>query len=154
METLITDTVFRLANSRDFNEKNRLKIEELSNEFMVRSKTDDFTAKEIVRIFRDYATGEQSDPQFWLLWNQNSIIGYLITWYVVGNNDRGVQIWQGFAPNHSALCFETVENWAKLQGLDFVNVATQRNPLAYERWIKKYGYGYEYTAFRKELNRG
>jgi len=141
---------------KDVTHENTREILKNAIEYVRRSKDNSLTAFGITEHFVRNGQKKQEAPQFWIALGDGMPVGYMLIRFVQDGKNNGIQVWQFYLQNkwqnrHTGTCVNILENSAKRMNLKYISCVTKHNPLVYERWVKRFGYSFNYTSFKKEL---
>jgi GNAT superfamily N-acetyltransferase len=148
---------FRLAQKQDLTPQMCQAILHDAETYCKENQLDRLAPWEILNIFINFCEGKITDPQFWVGLKDDELVGYMITQAFIVDKEPHLYIRQGYIEQRfsnngvAGYCLEAVEKKAKATGYKYVSCKTYLNPTVYSRWIKRYGYGYNATEFRKEV---
>ena len=148
---------FRLTNRADLTPEMCGQVLSFAQSYCAENNADAITPYEVLNIFLNFAGGNSKDPQFWICTEGVEIIGYMITMPQFKNKKANLNIRIGYIDSASrgngvaGHCLEIIEDKAKKAGYELVTLETPLNPEIYGRWIRRYGYGYMSTEYKKEL---
>lgn len=93
----------------------------------------------------------ERDPDFalWLVMDSRGVRGFAFAQILVNGGRRECFIWQAYVERRDAIGpgIEIVKSWALRHHAKIVYFSTARNPLAYSRRLKAFGFGVRSTIF-------
>lgn len=148
---------FRLATKLDLNAAMCQEILAQAIRYSEENEKDDLLPYEILNIFINFSNGQANDPQFWLGFKEEKLVGYVITMSRIKGKEVDLYIRQAFIDEPfrgngvAGYCLDVLEKKAKQIGYKRISLETYFNPKIYERFIRRYGYGYISTEYKKEI---
>lgn len=148
---------FRLATKLDLTPENCQQILSDAQVYCKENKKDTLTPYEILNIFINFSNGQVIDPQFWLILEEDKLVGYSITMKRYKDTHAELNIRQGYiAPAYRGngvmgYCLAVLEEKAKKIGYRKISFDTFGNPKVYGRFVRRFGYDYRSTEYKKEI---
>lgn len=118
---------------------------------------DVLTPGEVMNFFVNFCEGRITNPQFWLAFKGGKFVGYMITQAILKDKMSGVNITQAYihpdcrANGVAPYCMDVLSQKAKASGAQMILCQRYGEADGFGRMLKKFGYSYRSTEFRKEF---